>query len=472
MDAREFERQLRQLLGLRFTQPTDPGLAERRKRLAALFEALDDPVVATIYLSRLTAGHDELAQAFVQRLATATREELLQILRRTSQGPGPSAAASRPRSPRFRLIDEDHGTERWITQDDEEFRANYIDLNIASVTSDPDPGSFTHHTMVVVYDSGRTLELPLARVPVRRRYVDADGGGYRFARVRFAITPDAYLLRKGLIFPVDHHRDVMFNDTFTPTLIDIRTAIEFNIRQRQTMLEMAEITSAFAGAVAMLGGYHASYSKGLGWVARPRSGKGKPAKAEVSLGPRRSHDDGSQPPTQRRKVTLADHLAWQRAGGHALERHSPQLTREILKSRVLGIDRFVPAPQPAKGGTIPPDLRVWRGEKSAAASKWATDATMNKAIGDTINTHLVEIRRSTVGGRELVVHQRLGYTTGEGWVTTAGPKQGVSPREQAAFYDDNLTGVTIVFRPRKGHVPTPADPEVWYVHTAYPDRAR
>ena len=94
---------------------------------------------------------------------------------------------------------------------------------------------------------------------------------------------------------------------------------------------------------------------------------------------------------------------------------------------------------------------------------------MKKAIGDVIHKNLDDIRRATTGGGKVILKQQsLSYKTGEGWVTTAGPKEGVPKEQQAAFYDDNLTGTTIIIRPRR---PTADDPEGWYVHTAYPDRA-
>jgi hypothetical protein len=266
MDAKEFERQLLQLLRLRFAGPNDPGLADRRKKLIGLFQSLTNPVLATVYYARLSTpnAQDELVREFEYRLATATREQLLQILQRKSGQSAPTATPSGPISPRFRLIDEDHGGERWITQEDPEFRDHYIDFNIVHATSDPDLRTLTHHTMVVEYGNGRTLEFSMSAVPVRLHYFDPDNPGARMATMRFQITPDAYLLRKGFIFPVDHRSEVMFNDTFTPTLIDIRTTIEFNIRQRRRLLELAELTAAFAGNISfLLVGFYASYSRSL-----------------------------------------------------------------------------------------------------------------------------------------------------------------------------------------------------------------
>jgi hypothetical protein len=70
------------------------------------------------------------------------------------------------------------------------------------------------------------------------------------------------------------------------------------------------------------------------------------------------------------------------------------------------------------------------------------------------------------GGEVLLSRQAVGYKTGSGWVTTGGPSGTC-----AAFFDENLRGVTILIRRRKNHVHTAKDPEGWYVHTAYPDRA-
>lgn len=171
-------------------------------------------------------------------------------------------------------------------------------------------------------------------------------------------------------------------------------------------------------------------------------------------------------PVQVKKVTHADMLAWEKQGGHIIQNHGPQLTRENLKARITGKEN-IPAPQMQPGGVKPADLRVWRGQREPAASKWASEEDMYKAIGEVIHKNLDHIRRATSGGGEvLLLRQSVGYKTGSGWVTSGG-----QAGSRAAFYEENLNGVTLIIRQRKNHVPTAKDPEGWYVHTAFPDRA-
>jgi hypothetical protein len=171
-------------------------------------------------------------------------------------------------------------------------------------------------------------------------------------------------------------------------------------------------------------------------------------------------------PVQAKKVSQADMLNWEKAGGHGLHNHGPQLTRETLKKRITGGEK-IPAPQAQPGGYKPPDFRVWKNQKEAAASKWASDDEMRQSIGEVLNKNIAEIRKATGAGGsgEIVLRQNMGRKTGEGWVASA-PKGA----EQAAMWDGNLKGVTIVIRRRANHVPSAKDPEGWYVHTAFPDR--
>jgi Putative peptidoglycan binding domain len=73
---------IRQQLALRFADPDDRGLIQRRARLRALFAAVPRSHARELY-ARLgvTATADELSRFFHGRLATATRAELMRILR-------------------------------------------------------------------------------------------------------------------------------------------------------------------------------------------------------------------------------------------------------------------------------------------------------------------------------------------------------------------------------------------------------
>ena len=91
---------------------------------------------------------------------------------------------------------------------------------------------------------------------------------------------------------------------------------------------------------------------------------------------------------------------------------------------------------------------------------------MNTTIGDLVHANPGQIRRHNAGGKTFRIEKKsMGYKTGQGWVTAQGPNG-----ERGASWVD-LTGVTIVIKPRQGHIPTRSDPEGWYVLTTYPDFA-
>ena len=165
------------------------------------------------------------------------------------------------------------------------------------------------------------------------------------------------------------------------------------------------------------------------------------------------------------KVSQADMLRWEQQGGHTLQRHNPLLTRRNLLDRILKAEE-IPAPKPQPGGFKRPDYRIWEGNTQPAASKWASDEVMRKAIGDVIERNIDDIRRVTSNGGDVFLQgQPAGYKTGEGWVIAAKNKN----PEAGVFYRDSLDAVSIRINPRPNFTPTPADPEPWYVHTAFPD---
>lgn len=73
----------------KFRDPNDPALYERRKELRRLFGLVPTSYSRTLY-DRLQGKADSLGQLFRYKLATATRNEMLSILRIKLNGSGPS----------------------------------------------------------------------------------------------------------------------------------------------------------------------------------------------------------------------------------------------------------------------------------------------------------------------------------------------------------------------------------------------
>jgi hypothetical protein len=236
---------------------------------------------------------------------------------------------------------------------------------------------------------------------------------------------------------------------------------------REQRLEIAELTNAFPKLISasadVLGfGMSLASEPTGGFSVRPRVG-GQKARFVAGKRP----DATLVVSKQYKQVGAREMLAWERQGGHTLQKHNSQLTRRTLLQRVVG-EAQITTPQIEPKSATSTDFRVWQAKKSAAASGWIDRATMNKAVGDVIHSNIAEIRAAANGGQEWVRERYpVGYKTGHGWVET----RGAPKTQRGVFWDDNLQGMTIVIRPRKGHIPTAEDPEVWYVHTAYPDRA-
>jgi len=81
--------QVQAQLERKFRDPNDPGLYERRKELRRLFGLVPTPYSKTLY-DRLHSKADSLGQLFRYKLATATRNEMLVILRNKFDGIQPS----------------------------------------------------------------------------------------------------------------------------------------------------------------------------------------------------------------------------------------------------------------------------------------------------------------------------------------------------------------------------------------------
>ena len=364
-------------------------------------------------------------------------------------------------------MNEDAKTVRTISHSDPEYQERFVNHNISNVTSDPNPNTFEFRTMVVHYDDGRTLELSLDAVPVRTKIV-----GMHLVRLTPHAPPivDHYLRRNGVIIPMYANDEMMLNGSTTPNLVDFRTAIEINIQRRHDLLQIAALTNTFAGFVGMnisfLQFSLAASSEPDGLFVRPL----KPGASKQPVG---------APPSatfrmakQYKQVTARDLLMWEKEGGHLLGRHNEHLTKTNLLERIVGEKPLAVPPSQTSGEPV--NFRVWLGQKkTGAASKWAAQATMNKAIGQIIHDNIDDIRKTTASGTEWKAENRaVGYKTGSGWLKRVYKNAKDQVLDRGVFWDEDLKGITIVIRPRKNHVPTAEDPEGWFVYTAFPDRVQ
>jgi hypothetical protein len=299
-------------------------------------------------------------------------------------------------------------------------------------------------------------------------------------------------MRKGTIIPVDDKGEVMLGNSTTPDLVDFRTAVDLTIKMRRQVLEIASVVYSFSGIFAMsVSHLHFSMS-----VSSQPGGMF----TWTQKAPKSQTEGGGPPPAtfkiakQYRKVEVHEMMVWEGQGGHTLERHNAQLTKETLLKRVVGEEPLV-APS-SSNEEAPTNFGVWRGQKTGAASKWANQATMNQAISKVIQENIDEIRTATIGGKEWKRENvAVGFKTGSGWVKTGGlqssqlanrdkidgnwgrlaveqVKQGSQDGKRGALWDEDLQGMTIVIRARQNHIPNAKDPEGWYVYTAFPDRVR
>lgn len=150
------------------------------------------------------------------------------------------------------------GASRCITEDDPEFRANYIDNNIVLATGPCLPGTtwatIDHAsvpTIVLTYRDGRTLEVPVADVPLRGASRGRDN------RWVSASRPLARYERRGdgFIYPVREAGPtsyVAYGDT--TNIVSLRAGLHETIEELQTLFTLMELGVTFAGAVAALGG--------------------------------------------------------------------------------------------------------------------------------------------------------------------------------------------------------------------------
>lgn len=150
------------------------------------------------------------------------------------------------------------GASRCITEDDPEFRANYIDNNIVLATGLCLPGTtwetIDHAsvpTIVLTYRDGRTLSVPVTDVPL------LGGSRGRDNRWVTASRPLARYERRsdGFIYPVREAGPtsyVAYGDTANIT--SLRAGLHETIEELQALFTLMELGATFAGAVAALGG--------------------------------------------------------------------------------------------------------------------------------------------------------------------------------------------------------------------------
>ena len=161
----------------------------------------------------------------------------------------------------------DQDRERRLVAGDEEFRARYVDNNIAdinAVSDDPRANMLEakeemYTKIVVTYEDGRSVTLNTDDIPLtskRSPYVES--GGVRYIRVRLGPPrerpkADWYEMRDGIIYPIVNNQ-IAFSDDFTPDIVDARTILHQKMEELQKMQQLMELAYFFSGLIAASAG--------------------------------------------------------------------------------------------------------------------------------------------------------------------------------------------------------------------------
>lgn len=287
---------------------------------------ITDPAVIDRFQSRYDA-----AEAFVNSKTPSTRSP-------QSQGARPKKQQRIMRAPETRteqstatqgstddilIQDEDAGQSRILSKDSEEFGRDYVDNNIDSADYWSTP--FANEEMRfrdfwVNYSDGRRLKFNLKDIPIRTTFTDQVPGSPRVHN-RIMATPQVYIKRGGFIFP-----DI-FDDRWTPRLIDIVTTITFNHHQREKGYEIASLTFQFAMNLAQLAAVNPEMPEMAEAEATPRIPFGKAPSMRVV-----SWQDLAEWEQLELAGTGGRVAKGLREGGHILERHV-YITDEALQAR-------------------------------------------------------------------------------------------------------------------------------------------
>ncbi len=84
LDAARFlasQEEIRRQLERNFREDDEPGILDRRRRLRQAFQSVPSSFAQDLF-GRLMDGNDPLARLFRYKIATATRNEMLSILRK------------------------------------------------------------------------------------------------------------------------------------------------------------------------------------------------------------------------------------------------------------------------------------------------------------------------------------------------------------------------------------------------------
>jgi hypothetical protein len=84
LDAARFlasQEEIRRQLERNFREDDEPGILDRRRRLRQAFQSVPNSFAQDLF-GRLMDGNDPLARLFRYKIATATRNEMLSILRK------------------------------------------------------------------------------------------------------------------------------------------------------------------------------------------------------------------------------------------------------------------------------------------------------------------------------------------------------------------------------------------------------
>lgn len=283
------------------------------------------------------------------------------------RAPGPDDAAPKNQKDKTTLAYEGApGTERQITEDDPEFRANYVDNNIVLATGLCVPGTTWGNIdqpsvpeILLTYADGRQLTITVADIPLVLKSVPRRPGSVGALRplARYEKRAD------GFIYPIrtvgGASPYISYGDA--ANIMSLRAGLYETVEELKTAMSLMEAITVFSGAVAALGGIaalNASAKNGLfEFVPRRSKTAGKPTTSGPRSTPGRSGGSRTSGADSGRTTTGTPH-----------DEPSPRI-RTDEEPGPKGGPKAKPKSKPGANAGEAPDRQVTSGESDSSKPK-------------------------------------------------------------------------------------------------------